>query len=92
MEIVRAANPARPYLVALVYLVGVALCVVPTMWVLKWYGFAVPIVVAWCAVAAFTVYRSRKRALLGVTLGLLGGLLIVLLVAAAEWVPHQMVP
>lgn len=40
MEIVRAANPPRPHLVALVYLVGVALCVVPTMWVLKWYGFA----------------------------------------------------
>jgi uncharacterized membrane protein YoaK (UPF0700 family) len=92
MQIVRAANPARPYFVALVYLVGLALCAVPTMWVLKWYGFAVPIVVAWCAVAAFTVYRSRKRALLGVTLGLLGVLLIVLLVAAAEWVPHQMIP
>ncbi len=73
----------RPWVIALIYLVGVALCLVPTMWILKWYGLAVPIVVAWSAVAVFTIYRSRKRALLGITLGFLGGLLILMLAEVA---------
>lgn len=82
----------RPWVIALIYLVGVALCLVPTMWILRWYGLAVPVMVVWCAVAAYTVYRSRKRAVLGITLGFLGGLLIVMLAQVAAWVPLQMVP
>lgn len=82
----------RSWVIALIYLVGVALCLVPTMWVLEWYGLAVPVIVAWCAVAAYTVYRSRKRAVLGITPGFPGGLLIVMLAQVAAWVPLQMVP
>jgi len=92
VEATRDRGNLRPLLVALLYLIGVAFCFVPTVWVLRWYGFAVPVVVAWCALAAFVVHRSRKRAVLGVTLAILGGLLIVLLVGAVEWVPRQMVP
>lgn len=87
----RVSAGRRRLLVAL-YLTGVAFWFVPTLWLLEGYALAVVAVTAWGAVAAVAVYRSRKRAVLALTLGLVGAVNLWMLVAASGWVPFGMVP
>jgi hypothetical protein len=92
MAAMRKGGRDRPSLLAALYVSGVALWFVPTLWLLEGYALAVLAVMAWSAVAAVVVHRRRKRAVVALTLGLIGAVNIGLLVAAAAWVPLGMIP
>lgn len=92
MAVMDREGAGRRRLLVALYLTGAAFWFVPTLWLLQGYALAVVAVTAWGAVAAVAVYRSRKRAALALSLGLVGAVNLWLLVAASAWVPFGMVP
>ena len=74
------------------YVVGLALLLTPTSWVLGGYFFYVAAVVLWSAAALFIVFRAPRRVWLIATLFPMAALLIFLSVAVKGWVATGMVP
>ncbi|MGV9007246.1 MAG: hypothetical protein ACOH1H_10975 [Brevundimonas sp.] len=73
------------------YVGGVALFFLPTARVVGGYGLVLALIVAWCALEGFSVYRARNRVWLIATLGPMAALLIFMIVEAAKWVPTGMI-